>query len=302
MDVFVGVLGESIYFFEIILIIFTFQAVMEYRGKKVWLGVILQPIIIYSLHKVLTLTFVNMENVRLYSSVGNFIVFQVVTIIFYKGGLGKRFWATCIYVLPAWIFEPIALGMTYDIAERIEGSAMNLQMLVERNEYLSLAIIFCGQGILILWGVALLFWKVFIERKWIKEYLLFMILPVYKLILLTIYYYSCVNINVNNLFIGWSVYLIGGILDFLILYLVSEVIKKWKLENEIGELNHRREEELKCYLEMDKRIKEIGEIRHEYFNQLQVIYRLIEERNKEKLNELLKDICNYLDGRKGNGR
>lgn len=147
--------------------------------------------------------------------------------------------------------------------------------------------IFCGQIILILWAIALLLWKVCAEKRWFKEYFLFIIIPVYQMIIFMVYYSSCETIDAASIMIGWFLYLFGLFIDGAIWYLISGMVKKIQMEKELRELYQKRQEELAYYMMVNSHMEEVRQLRHEFANQLQVIYGLLEVEDADKVKEML---------------
>lgn len=281
------VCAESIYIIENFMIVLAFVILMKYKGKHLKISVIGQVLFIYLFQKISTPLSIALTGENSLSVIANILVEVIISIIFYKGTFWRRTFAIISYLLPALLSEALVWPLIHKIIMRIEGIDATYQMIYEVVEYRNLATILCGQIILILWVMMLLLWRVTIDNKWIKEYLLFMIIPVYQLVIFFIYYNSCEKINVPSIVTGWFLYIFGIGIDVAILYLVSGMLKRVRLEKELSELYQKRKEELEYYVQVNGHMENVRELRHEFANQLQVIYGLMEEKDTDKVRMML---------------
>ena len=307
MERLMTICAESTYIFENFLIVFDFWALMEPRSKRPGLSACLQVIFIYLFQKVSTFLSFYFTEASVFSVTANIIMMLAVSYVCYKGAFWKRLLSIGMYLVPAFSAEAIAWPLTHQILIRTEGFDLAKADVFGTTIYRNLAIIFCGQIILILWAVALLFWKVCAEKRWIKEYFLFIVIPVYQMIIFMVYYSSCKTIDVASIIIGWFLYLFGLIIDGAILYLVSGMVKKMQMEKELRELYQKRQEELSYYMMVNSHVEEVRQLRHEFANQLQVIYGLLEVEDAGKVKEMLDATYRNIEskfpaGQKGTGK
>lgn len=306
MEWLMTICAESIYIFENFLIIFGFWALMEPRSKRPRLSACFQVIFIYLFQKVSTYLSFYFTDASVFSVIANVIMMLTVSYVYYKGPFWKRLLSIAIYLVPAFCSEAIAWPLTHQMLIRTKGFDLAKADVFGTTIYRNLAIIFCGQIILILWAIALLLWKVCAEKRWIKEYFLFIVIPVYQMIIFMVYYSSCDKIDIASIIIGWFLYLFGLFIDGAILYLISGMVKKMQMEKELRELYQKRQEELTYYMMVNSHIEEVRQMRHEYANQLQVIYGLLEVEDEGKVKEMLDAICGNIESkippsRKGQG-
>ena len=83
--------------------------------------------------------------------------------------------------------------------------------------------------------------KGFADRFWIKEYLLYIMVPFYQLILFFIYYRNCGKIADKELTAGVLLVSFSLVIDFSIIYLVNGMLKKIQLEKEVTALSAQRQ-------------------------------------------------------------
>lgn len=297
MEWLMTICAESIYIFENFLIIFGFWALMEPRSKRPRLSACLQVIFIYLFQKVSTYLSFYFTEASVFSVIANVIMMLTVSYVYYKGPFWKRLLSIAIYLVPAFCSEAIAWPLTHQMLIRTKGFDLAKADVFGTTIYRNLAIIFCGQIILILWAIALLLWKVCAEKRWIKEYFLFIVIPVYQMIIFMVYYSSCETIDIVSIIIGWFLYLFGLFIDGAILYLISGMVKKMQMEKELRELYQKRKEELTYYMMVNSHIEEVRQMRHEFANQLQVIYGLLEVEDEGKVKEMLDAICGNIESK-----
>ncbi len=287
--------AESLYIIENFLIVFGCCAILEYKGKRIKLSIIMQVLAVYFFQKISTpISFFFTGDIML-SLPLNILMMFGISIIFYKGSFGKKIFAISMYLVPALTAEVLVQPLIYDIIMRIEGKETGYQIVYSVPEYRYLAIILCGQFILILWVLMLLFWKIFMENRWIKEYLLFIIIPIYQFIIFMVYYYSCETIDAKSILTGWFIYMFGIVIDVASLYLISGMLKRIRMEKELSELYQKRKEELDYYMQINGHMENVRELRHEFANQLQVIYGLMEEKDTAKVRRMLDAIYQNME-------
>ena len=297
MEWLMTICAESTYIFENFLIIFGFCALMEPKSKRPVRSIFVQVLFIYLFQKVSAFLSFYFTNASVFSVTANVIMMLAVSYVFYKGALWKRFLSIAMYLVPAFSSEAIAWPLTYQMLTRTEGVDLAKADVFGVTIYRNLAIIFCGQIILILWAIALLLWKVCAEKRWIKEFFLFIVIPVYQMIIFMVYYSSCETIDIASIIIGWFLYLFGFFIDGAILYLISGMVKKMQMEKELRELYRKRQEELTYYMMVNSHIEEVRQMRHEFANQLQVMYGLLEVEDEGKVKEMLDAICGNIESR-----
>lgn len=297
MDFLMTLCAESIYIIENFLIVFGYLVFMEYKGNHLKRDVVVQVLFIYLFQKASTTLSLFLTGINVYGVISNIIMMTVLTFIFYRGGLWRRFFGIIMYLGPALLAELLSWPLIHNIIERIEGADAIYQIIYSVREYRNLAIILCGQIILVLWVIVLLVWKICEEKRWLKEYILFLVIPIYQLIIFLVYYNGCEKIDVSSIVVGWLLYLFGILIDMAILYLITGMIKKMKLEKELDALYKKRKEELNYYMQVNNHMEEVRELRHEFANQLQVIYGLLEEENTDKVMRMLNATNEYVESK-----
>jgi len=141
--------------------------------------------------------------------------------------------------------------------------------------------------LLALWGTLVLLVKMFTEHRIIKESILYLTLPIYQILIFIIYYSFCGEIHFENVMVGWLLFMFGIVIDVSVIYLLNGIFQKLKLEREISVLQEKRQEELAYYMMVNDKMEQTRFLRHEFANQMQIIYGLLGTREMEKVRVLL---------------
>jgi len=207
--------------------------------------------------------------------------------ICYKGNITKKIGVYFIYMGPALVSELTAYNLLHMIATRNKIPVATLASFFQTDEYRNLGVILCGQLLLALWGTLVLLVKMFTEHRMVKECILYLTLPIYQILIFIIYYSFCGKIHFENVMIGWLLFLFGIIIDVSVIYLINGIFKKLKVEREISEVQEKRQEELAYYMMVNDKLEQSRFLRHEFANQMQVIYGLLETKDTEKVKQML---------------
>ena len=133
----------------------------------------------------------------------------------------------------------------------------------------------------------MLIWKLIEERRLIKECVLYLTLPMYQIVILIIYYSFCGEIRFENIMIGWLLFIFGIFIDVSVIYLINGIFTKLKVEREISKLQEKRQEELAYYMMVNGKMEQTRFLRHEFANQMQIIYGLLETKDAAKVRQML---------------
>jgi len=286
-EVMMTIFAESIYIVENLLIFCGYALLTEYKGKNVKLGIAIQALFTYVFQKISANIDLSLTGTVIHSTIINFILGLIIGCIFYNGKFLEKCAVFFMYMGPAFVGEYITYQLLLSIAERNHILATEVAVYFNMPEYRNMGIIFCGQVILICWGAIMAVWILITERCWIKEYLLYLILPVYQIIIFIIYYSFCGDIRFENVMVGWLLFMFGIVIDVSVIYLINGIFKKLKIECEICEVQEKRQEELAYYMMVNDKMEQSRFLRHEFANQMQVIYGLLEMKDTEKVKQML---------------
>ena len=161
------------------------------------------------------------------------------------------------------------------------------ESLYSSMEYVALCSVYSS---LILFIVSMLFvvcWKVCVEHIWIKEYVLYIMIPFYQSLILYFYYEGCSKLEIRELSTGYILVFFSLLIDIGMNYLINGMIQKLEIEKELETLYVQRETEKQYYEIADQNLKEMEEIKQHMRDQLKEAQALITEEEQEKVREIL---------------
>mgnify|MGYP003291761871 CR=1 FL=1 len=134
------------------------------------------------------------------------------------------------------------------------------------------------------------FWRVLVEKKRVYGEILFLFIPTYQLVLLIMYYRACREYTMVHSYFGIGVTIMGIIIDCSFMYFINGMERKVEAEGELSYLYNQRQNELIYYKTANQYIEEMREIRHDFKNQIQTAYIMLEQgADKEKIKQVLKE-------------
>lgn len=279
---------ELVYILENIILFYNFYIILEYKGKYRGLGMVLQIFALYLFERPLQYICLMLTQNVVLSIASNFAFLFSLNFFLYRGKIKERVWAILLYVGPAYMAELTTYPLLKWIALR-RGDIRDVSYIALNfsDEYNQLGVILCGQILIIYWGFMLLLWKVFVTKSWVKEYFMFLIIPIYQGCLFFVYYSGCAEINNERIAAGFTLLLFGVFVNAMIIYLINGILKKIIAEKELKQIQLERQKELEYYQSVNVHMEQVRGVRHEFANQLQVIYRLLEEKDEQKTRKML---------------
>ncbi len=122
-------------------------------------------------------------------------------------------------------------------------------------------------------------------------YVIIGILVIYQIVLLGILISSYQEITMSVVLFG-AVFFLGGIvIDCVVFYVSRRIQKKLEMDEKLKELYLYREKEMTLYKNIQSQMEQLREKRHEFANQIQTAYIMMEQgASKEKLEGYLADL------------
>jgi len=279
--------GDSMKCIEALTIFLGFVLLTEYKGKNKTLGFMGPGLFFYVFHVIALQISLYLSGSAQMSTIINFLMIFIIGLVCYKGSVLRKIAAFALYVVPALIAEFATYALMPGIDKNSADMDVSVTMYVNSSEYRNVMITICGQIFLVIWLVFILIWKIIEERRMIKECVLYLILPVYQLFIVYIYYSFCGEIRFENVITGWFLFVFGVVIDVSVIYLINGIFRKLKVEHEISEVQEKRQEELAYYMMVNDKLEQSRFLRHEFANQMQVIYGLLETKDTEKVKQML---------------
>lgn len=261
--------------------------ILKYKGKRVILG--------YFSSTILTLLFtVIIRNFTVMPVIAKscFIftwVFAVIMVCFY-GTLKRKtilFLSTVIFMTLA---ENVSLFMLNIIMPLDCGT------LAEYNDAALMVIVLINMIAFIFHINFLMIWKLCVDKYMVKGRFLYIIVPFYHLLLLLMYYEKVEQFDIHAAILGISILAMGILINYVIMYLLRNMEKRVAAEEELKRLNTQRKYEMDYYKMINQYTNQMREVRHEFINQIQTAYMMIQSgNNNEKTRNLLGEACQRVE-------
>lgn len=263
----------------------------DLKGYLTMMSAVLGPLIVG--RGLLTLT----KNIQL-----NIVLCAIMVIAFqvcfFKDSIKKRIFVGVMEFLIMCISEALTGILLFSTAQnRGDIIGYDYDSVYAYPEYVVLSSIYSTLLFLVLFMLLLVVFKGLADRFWIKEYLLYIMVPFYQLILFFIYYRNCGKIADKELTAGVLLVSFSLVIDFSIIYLVNGMLKKIQLEKEVTALSAQRQAEQRYYEVAEKDMEDMEAIRCDFINRLKDIYSLLEQGiHKEEVKEILEHSSENLRG------
>lgn len=290
MEVLSVICAYSVFFLENFIIVYNFMTLTEYKFKNKALGYIWQTFFLLFLDTIRDYGMSRSVNAFVVTFSMFFFMFLLV-FIFYKGSIIKKMISLALYYIPAIVGELVSAFILIKISiYRNEAYVKIYPAFYLTPEYRVFGIIFCAQTILCFWGIGVYIWKYIETRIWVKEYMVLIILGIYQELLLVVFFTESSELTDAKVFTGLMFFSLGFLLETGTIYLVNRMVKKIESERKLSRLYRQREKELKYYHDVNEHMEKIRIFRHEYANQLQVIYDLLDNQSEEKAEQMIQMI------------
>lgn len=197
-----------------------------------------------------------------------------------------NFIACCYYILPCKgaFKKRLMVALTYVVVGTVIIELATYGVLamvgIYRDEYWYGSSAYYAISIYhMMFYIALMFvvWFIYNRKKWFKHSYLFLLFPVYQTILLVVFLLSDLRSGAVVMLIGWLTVIFEIALDMSIIWFVNGNMKKLEVEEKLTTLYNQRQYELDYYRSMNRRIEEIRSIRHDFMNQVQTAYVLLQK-------------------------
>ena len=134
------------------------------------------------------------------------------------------------------------------------------------------------------------FWKMAIERQKKHSYFLYLIIPLYQTVLLLVFISQAGQFGWDVAMLGVALLTIGIAVNMVTIYLYTNLEQKSEMEEELTILYQQRQNELNYYRMTEQYIEQMREVRHDFVNQIQTAYLMIQKGgDTEQAKQLLSD-------------
>lgn len=300
------IVSESIYLFEIILYFIAFYLLSNYKysdkedNKLSTKGMLIAVAYVLGMNtfqRVMQYISSNYLGEILIAAVMNLIVSFAITFIFFNANLKRRIWCYAIYYLPALVSEIFVLPIFMLILQGNSSYGITQMTDVYNNKSLmTICVVVEAQSIVCIWMALLLITKIVIDKVWPKTYMLFLIFPVYEALILFLFYQNVKELNDRVVVEGFLFVIFGFVIDFVLCYLIYKSLKERELAIKLDSIEREYQSE-KVYNELvNGNLEQIRMLRHDFKNQLQVVYAGIDNGiSKEEAREMLDEMNREMD-------
>ncbi len=151
-----------------------------------------------------------------------------------------------------------------------------------------------GEVVSMIW--ALTYLCLMKKRRW-RIFLGFMLIPVYQTCLTAGFFIMCGDFTESTALAGFGIILFNLLLDGVILYLLEGIFKKLDWEEELRMLEEQRRQEYVYYEADSQYVNEMRLMRHDFANQLQTAYSMMDEpESVERVKALLEEMREKIGG------
>lgn len=221
-----------------------------------------------------------------------------VNVLFFRDSIKKKLSLACVEMLTAYVGEMFTAYLLLTTANT-RGIPMKYgyESMNPYPEYVVLSNIYATLIFFVVYMIVFVLWRGFADHFWMREYLLYIIVPLYQLSLILVYYSSCKALERLELTTGILLAVFSLVIDFSLVYLVNGMLQKLQVEKELAALYTQRSTEQKYVEIAERNMEEIEAIRQNMGNQLKAIYDLAGSGDsREKIREMLDFSSDHLKG------
>ena len=260
---------------------------MECRFKRKILSYIIVVVVADAVSMVMKYSWPTNYTIR---TLVYYIFFAVLIIVIFEDPMRRRI--------------DMVIGTLTIVSIAESSSILLLKMIypIDINELSTFSYVF-RIGVVIVDGMLFLmlvyfavFWRIFVDKKSASGEILFLFIPTYQLVLLIMYYRACQEYTMMHSYFGIGVTVMGVIMDCLFMYFIRGMEKKIEVEEQLSRLYSQRQYELDYYKMTNQHIEEMREVRHDFKNQIQTAYIMVDQgADKEKVRKLLGETNDWME-------
>lgn len=169
----------------------------------------------------------------------------------------------------------VSEGLTYFILSCTQ--TLDYAKMLKYNDAALKGMIIVNMIAFILNIYAVFFWRWFVDKLRLKGMMLYLLVPLYQLVLLLLYVNAVDEFNSRTAALGVCLLVLGIAINLVIMFLLQNLERKVEVEEKLSYLYRQRERELDYYRMSQRYLDQMREIRHEFINQIQTAYLLIQK-------------------------
>lgn len=195
----------------------------------------------------------------------------IITLTFFKDDLWKKLFISFFYLFITFGFDICGFIYLYVF---LDGSAYDIY---EKNQRYCTATTFNNLLYFIAVFLVVLLWKYFIDKKRNKYYVLYVPIALYQLVLTGVFIYYSRDYTETVMWLGLLSVIMSFSFDIIMFYFIRQLERKQTVEAEMKELSLSYQREFQMYKDIERQLQTLREQRHEFANQLQTVYAMIEQ-------------------------
>ena len=261
----------SSYIVNIGILLFLPFYMLKYRGKRAIAGFIGTVFGCYVF--ILLAGYIYGENPLIRLIINIMILFAVSFLVF-KDSVKRKFIIWAIECLVNIISEISAMILLYIVnpAKYIEMKSNDIALLE--------GLILVSMITFIFNMIIVVIWNRYITKKPFNGYAMFIAVPIYYAIFILIFY------KIEYQYIIQTA-IFGIVLNVVLMYMIQNLKTKMQVEEDLAGLYRQRQYELEYYKITQNHLEQMREARHEYLNQMQTAYMMIQSGNSNEKAKLL---------------
>ncbi len=253
----------------------------KYKKYKYW---------IYAAVNVFDLIFFWRKQPNTFSLVVLLSMTFFIATIFFQDVVWKKILITVIYDFIFFLLEFTALAYLQIF---LKGTFQD-DVLMRTTKFYA-ATTFNNMLYLIFVLLTVVLWKYFVSKEKNKRFLLFLAISIYQLVLTGIFVSFSIDYSLSVMWLGLLMVIMNFAIDLIVFFFIKQLEKKKLMDAELAQLYNLRNQELEQYKSIETQLKTLREQRHEFANQIQTAYMMIEQHTPtEQIEQYLSDILNTI--------
>ncbi len=134
--------------------------------------------------------------------------------------------------------------------------------------------------------------KIVLHQMKKRELLIYIIFPVYQFFSLVLFLRTYPRLDRTMIYMGTLLFSMNFLLACFIIFSVDHLISRMQTQENLSVLMVKRQEELEYYLQVQKNLTDMRAMKHDFANQLQTLYMLLQSKADTKtVMEFIDSVC-----------
>ena len=125
-----------------------------------------------------------------------------------------------------------------------------------------------------------------------RELLIYIIFPVYQFFVLVLFLRTYPRLDRTMIYMGTLLFIMNFLLACFIIFSIDHLISRLQAQEKLSMLMVKRRQELEYYLQVQKNLNSMRAMKHDFANQLQTVYMLLQSKADSKtVMEFMDSVC-----------